>query len=1121
MLSCRPLPTSTGSVPMRRRLTAAAFLAAVASGYPTPLALAHLGPAPLGPAPLGLAAPAGPPLWLRYPAISPDGQTIAFSYQGDIYSVPTAGGNATPLTLGESYEFSPVWSHDGKSLAFASDRYGNFDVFVMPAGGGEATRLTYHSAREVPSTFSADDKAVLFAAYRQELATNAQFPIGLMTQLYSVPVGGGRVSMALPVPAVNAVVDKSGDRILFEDVKGYEDQWRKHHTSSVTRDVWAYDTKAKQYTQLTSFEGENRNPIFDGDGKSYYYLSEQSGSFNVVRAGIGSAAKPTPLTHFSKNPVRFLTRANDGTLCFTYDGEIYTLVAGGEPKKVAIRIGADGRSAIEKIVPVNENFTEATLAPNGKEFAYVFRGEIFVSSLDGGTTKRIANTPWQERSVHFSPDGRSLVYAAERDSSWNVYVSSITRKEEPYFFASTVLAETPVVATSAEEYQPEFSPDGKEVAYLEDRVTLKVANLATKQTRTIMPAEHNYSYADGDQYYQWSPDGKWFLVQFGLPDRLFTPQVGLVSSDGKGTIRDLTHSGYDNAGAQWVLGGKAMIWFANREGARTQGGGLVTGDVYAMFFNRAEWDRFRLTKEELAVVKEREEKEKKETGGNGKADSAKAKADTALKPIPIEWANLDERKARLTVNTSALNGWVLSKDGERLFYLTRFDKGNDLWMTEPRTRDTRLFTKLGANNTRAMELSPDGKFLFILADGKVQKVNTETGVATPIRTTGEMVLRTGIEREYIFDHAWRQFKEKYYLPEITHTDWPYYYRTYRRFLPYITNNYDFSEMLSEMLGEVNASHTGGRYAPPQANTDQTGELGLLYDFAYAGPGVKVAEVVVGGPADNATSKIRAGNIIEKIDGETITPDMDFYALLNRKVGKLTLLSVLDPAANTRWDESIKPVGAGVNNELLYQRWVRQRRAEVDSLSGGTIGYVHVRSMNDASMRTVFEEVLGRGWTKDAIIVDTRFNGGGNIHEQLSDFLSGKVYFDIIPHGQKVGVEPGDKYTKPSIVLINESDYSDAHLFPLAYRQKGLGKTLGMPVPGTGTFVWWETQIDPTIVFGIPMGGWRTPDGKFGEGNQFEPDIMVKMDPAVMTRGRDQQIEAAVKELMKKQPKVTQ
>jgi C-terminal processing protease CtpA/Prc len=237
--------------------------------------------------------------------------------------------------------------------------------------------------------------------------------------------------------------------------------------------------------------------------------------------------------------------------------------------------------------------------------------------------------------------------------------------------------------------------------------------------------------------------------------------------------------------------------------------------------------------------------------------------------------------------------------------------------------------------------------------------------------------------------------------------------------------------------------------------------------------------------------------------------------MNRREGKLTLLSLFDPGTGTRWEETVKPISAGDQAELLYKRWVKNRRSEVERLSGGKIGYVHVRSMNDASMRTVFEEALGRNIGKDAIVVDTRFNGGGNIHEQLSDFLSGKKYFDVIPHGQYVGYEPSDKWVKPSIVLVGESNYSDAHLFPVAYKLKGVGKTLGMPVPGTGTFVWWENQIDPTLVFGTPMGGWRTPDGKFCENNQLEPDIRVSNEPGIMTAGRDQQIEAAVRELMKK------
>jgi len=1062
------------------------------------------------------------PLWLRYTAISPDGQTILFCYKGDIWSVPSAGGAAVPLTLTDSYEYCPVWSHDGKTIAFASDRNGNFDVFVIPSAGGEALRLTYSSNKEVPSSFTANDKDVIFSAYRQDVATNAQFPISLMSELYTVPVSGGKVTMLLPTPALSATPNTKGDKIIFEDIKGYENEWRKHHTSVIARDIWVYDFNSKKYTKLTTFSGEDRNPWFDSNDKDFYYLSEQSGSFNVFKSSIDNPSKTTAVTKFSKNPVRFLSRSKSGTLCFTYDGEIYTLQPGGEPKKVPVRVNADGRSPQEKITPVNEGFTEMRLSPNGKEFVYIFRGEIFVSSVDGGITKRITNTPWQERSVSFSPDGRSLVYAAEVNNSWDVYTTSIVRKEEPYFYASTVLKAEPLVATSAEEFQPEYSPDGKEVAYLENRVVLKVFNLESKKSRLIMPSNVNYSYADGDQYYQWSPDSKWFLVQFSFPERIFSPEVGLVSADGKGEIKNLTLSGYDDYGPKWSSDGKMFIWGTDRQGTRDQGGNLQSADVYAMFLTNAAFDRFKLSKEELALVKEQEDKaakDKKKSADKAKDDKEKkAKSDTAAKDsvknnVVIDWDNISERKAKLTTHTSPASDWLLSKDCEKLYYFTSFDKDNDLWMTDLRTKETKQFAKIGAKSVR-MELSADGKFIFVMADGKPMKVEAESGKAEPLKASGEMLLKPANERDYIFEHSWRQFKEKFYVEDLQGVDWDYYHGVYRKFLPYISNNYDFAEMLSEMLGEVNASHTGCGYRSGRPNTDQTADLGLFYDYDFKGPGLKISEVVEGGPLDRADTKIKSGCVIEKIDGIAVADTMDFYGLLNRKVGKLTLLSILDPASGTRWEESLKPVNQGEANELLYKRWVKNRRNEVDRLSGGKIGYVHVRSMDDASMRVVFEEALGRNFEKKAIIVDTRFNGGGNIHEQLSDFLSGKKYIDIIPHGQYIGSEPYDKWVKPSIVLIGESNYSDAHLFPVAYKLKNIGQTLGMPVPGTGTFVWWEAQIDPTLVFGIPMGGWRMPDGKFCENNQLEPDIRVANDPGILSSGHDQQIEAAVKELMK-------
>jgi C-terminal processing protease CtpA/Prc len=454
---------------------------------------------------------------------------------------------------------------------------------------------------------------------------------------------------------------------------------------------------------------------------------------------------------------------------------------------------------------------------------------------------------------------------------------------------------------------------------------------------------------------------------------------------------------------------------------------------------------------------------------------------------------------------------VLSPDGEKLFYLARFEKGNDLWVTETRTKDTKILVK---DAGFAMEMSKDGKALFVVGPGGVSKIETESGKRTPVTVNGEMNLNYVAEKSYIFDHAWRQVVKKFYVTDLHGVDWKFYYNEYKKFLPHINNNHDYAEMLSELLGELNASHTGCRYSPQQPNTDATASLGLFYDDTYTGNGLKISEVIERGPLATAKSKVRAGHIIEKIDGEDITPNQDYNALLNRKAGKNTLLSLLDPTTSTRWEETLKPISRGEEGQLLYRRWVENRRKEVDKLSNGTIGYVHVRGMNDASYRTTVEEVLGRNANKESLIVDTRFNGGGWLHDDLATFLSGKKYIDIIPRGEKRGHEPFKKWIKPTAILVGESNYSDAHMFPFAYRANEIGKIIGMPIPGTGTAVWWEQQIDPTLVFGIPQVGMVGMDGKYLENTQLEPDVKVKNDPEIISKGRDQQVERAVQELKK-------
>lgn len=1049
-------------------------------------------------------------LWLRYPAISPDGNTIVFSFKGDIYKVPSSGGDAVPITLNEAYDCMPVWSHDGKWIAFASDRYGNFDVYIMPSSGGEAKRLTFNSANDYPYDFSPDDKKVLFGTNRNDVYTSARFPQrGIFQKLYEVPATGGRSVMVLSAGSEFAHYNKSGDKIIFQDRKGYEDAYRKHHTSAVTRDIWIYDKKKDDYVQVSTYEGEDREPVWGGDDNTFYYLSEKDGlSQNIYKATVGGQSTLTEITKFKDNPVRFLSRSNDGTLCFTNNGEIYTMKEGSQPQKINISVNADTRGNDEKILPINTGVTQTALSPNGKEIAFIVRGEVFVTSVEGGFTKRITNTPQQERTVQFSPDGRSLYYATERGNSWDIYKAFIDRKEEPYFYASTVVKEEPVIATDDDEFQPVVSPDGKEIAYLEERNILKVYNLASKKNRTIVPKGVNFSYADGDQYFRWSPDGKWIAFNSN-EGRWGTSEVALMKADGSGERKNLTQSGFSDGNAQWAFGGKVLLWTTDRDGKKPlayQGAREV--DVYAMFFDQDAYDRFKLTKDEFALLKEKEDKDK---------DAAKKDSSLKIAPPTKTWEpnfeGLDNRKLRLTINSGNISSYLLSPDGEKLFFTARMEKGYDLWMTNPRTKETKLVAKLDGGPA-GLDVSKDGKSLFVVSDGKIMKVDAESGKAAPVTVNGEMVLKANEERAYIFDHAWRQVVKKFYDPKIGGVNWKKYHDTYAKFLPYINNNYDFQELLSELLGELNASHTGGRYSPQNQNGDVTSSLGMLYDESWNGNGLKVMEVLEGGPIMNAKTKIRKGIIIEKIDGENVSNEFDWAKLLNRKTGKNVLLSLYNPETKEHWDETTKPITIGEEQNLLYQRWVTNNRKKVDELSGGKVGYVHVQGMNDGSYRNTYEDVLGKAIGKDALIVDTRFNGGGWLHDDLVTFLSGKNYLKFSPQGVTPGNgEPQNKWTNPSTVLMSESNYSDAFIFPYAYHQLGIGKLIGMPVAGTGTAVWWEQQIDPTIVFGIPMVATIGKEGRPTENLQLEPDIKVRNDYKAVLSGKDAQLEAAVKEML--------
>ena len=1047
-----------------------------------------------------LTLSAGNVKWLRYPSISPDGETVVFSYKGNLYTVSSQGGEAKQLTTHQAYDYAPVWSPDGKTIAFASDRFGNFDIYTIPVKGGVPTRITTNSAKETPWTYSPDGKKILFSARIQDPASSVLFPKSSMTELYAVSVEGGRPEQVLATPAEEvSFVGKNG-AFVYQDCKGGENVWRKHHTSSITRDIWMYD--GKKHTKLTDFNGEDRTPRVTADGQTVYFTSEREGSFNVYSFPVSNPAAVKKVTKYKTHPVRFLTLSDNGVLCYGYDGDIYVNKGSGNSVKLSVNITSDNDNNDMAELPVSGG-SDNDLSRDGKQIAFISRGEVFVTSTEFKTVRQITDTPAAESDVVFSPDGKKLAYASEREGIWNIYTAELTRKEDVYFPYATVIEEKPLFKNNkVDRRAPQFSPDGKEIAYIENREKLMVYNIESGKTRQITDGSQCYS-TTGSFGYSWSPDGKWFTMSYCSDHHYPYDDIGIVSAKGGEPMINLTYSGYTDHSPQWVLGGNAILFTSERYGMRNHASWGTLDDVMIVFLNRKAYDDFKKTKEEREFDKQVAKLSEK--SDDKKADDKKK---SEVKDIVVELENIEERLIRLTPSSAAIGDAVLSKDGRALYYQATYEAGMSLWKLD---LDSGTPSKIGSASGRMLW---DEKFsnLYILGRS-FSKMKDGAKMLEPISVRAEMSMDLAAEREYMFNHVYRQEKERFYNEKMHGVDWEMLTAEYRKFLPYINNNYDFSELLSEYLGELNVSHTGSGYRAPKAkNSAITAELGLFFDLAWEGDGLKVDEIVVNGPFDKADSKLAAGDIITAIDGVKILKGMDYYPLLDSKAGVRTLVSI-KKASGDSVDQVVVPISAGAMNTLLYKRWVRHNAAMVEKLSGGRLGYVHIEGMNDPSFRTVYSEILGRYNHCDGIVIDTRFNGGGRLHEDIEVLFSGKKYLTQEVRGKDACDMPSRRYNKASIMIIGEANYSNAHGTPWVYKYKNMGLLVGKPVPGTMTSVSWETLQDPTIYFGIPVVGYRTAEGTYLENDQLNPDIDVENTKELVVKGVDEQLQAAVKALL--------
>jgi len=745
-------------------------------------------------------------------------------------------------------------------------------------------------------------------------------------------------------------------------------------------------------------------------------------------------------------------------------------------------------------------------------------GDIYTTVMDYATTKRLTNTPEEEANPTISPDGRTIVFASERGGTWNLYAQSLVNPEENRFTYATDVKETPLLEGKESYTLPKYSPDGGKIAFLANRTEIRVYDVKKKSVHVVLPGKHNFSNTDGDVKYEWSPDSRWILTTSIDRGGWNNPDVVVVSVDGKKVV-NLTNSGYSDTAPQWALGGKAVVWKSDRAGYRSHGSWGAENDGYVMFLDRKAWNLSNLNKEDRALYEERLKANADTTAKagdkkTGKADKKKESAEDKKKnekaenketsdTLKMDFEDCDQRAKRLTVHSSRMGYNYLSPDGKKFYYVSAYEGGYDLWVHDLEEGSTRILVKgLGGS-----DFIPDakGENLYIYG-GSIRKLTLANGAIKNIQFSAERDGENAAEREYIYDHCVNQLKARFCDVNYHGVDFEALAEHYRHFLPNINNKLDLSEMVSELLGELNCSHTGLKYSVNN-NAPKTAQLGAFFDETYKGDGLKIQEILFGGPLDLPDGKIKEDYIVKEIDHKKVEAGKDYFPLLYGKAGKWVLLTIADVKGKT-FETYVKPVSSSTVVELLYRRWVKRCEDFTETYSKGQVAYIHVRKMDSQSFRDLYSKLLGKYRNYKAVVIDDRHNGGGWLHEDLGVLLSGEQFQTFSSRGQYLGIDPFNRWTKPSCVLMCENCYSNAHGFPMMYKTLKLGKLVGTPMAGTMTAVWWE-GVDQNLKCGIPQILCVDNNGIPAENQQLNPDVFVENTPEQMLRGEDAQLKRAI------------
>jgi len=1010
--------------------------------------------------------------FISTPSLNPDGTEVIFTYDGDLWKIAAAGGTATRLTAMAGNETYPRVSPDGNWIAFSSTQYGNADVYVMPYNGGDIKRLTFNSSNDQVETWSWDSETVYFQSNRYNSRS-----------AYTINRQGGTPSRLFEHffnRPHNLAIHPEGAIYFNESSESSNQVARKRYQGPFNPDIKSYDLKRKEYKQHTTYLGKDMWASIDRQGKVYFASDEVNGEYNLYTLdGSGKLG----LTQFGTSIKTPQVNANGGKVVFEKDYQLYIYDTNTQKsQKVNISIFQNSTLAQVKDFNTKGNISAFDVSPDEKKLAFISRGELFVSDIGGKFIKQLQGNP-KERitEVKWLKDNQTLLYT----QTVNGYTNVFTRN------AATDSDIKELTKDDQSNRNLELNAERTKATYLSGINEVRLMDLESLESQTIANEE---LWGPNNPQPRFSPDGAYiaFTVKNDFEEDIYLYHIASKE------LTNYTQTGVTETSPFWGPDGKYLYFVSNRI-KPSYPFGLQDGRVYRVALARKERD---FKSDELEKVFQEENKEDKK------------EKTTAAIAIDFDQDILRSLE-RISPNFGTQSSPYVVKSGNKthVIYRSNHDENQQaLWITTLEPFEDNKTEKINGS-ARAGGIVSVGKNHYAISSGAINKINLTSKKLTPIETSFTFRRSLSNEFEQMYYETWAGIEENFYNETFHGQDWGKLRTQYAQYLPYLKSRAELRVLLNDMLGELNSSHMGFRSGGPEERSYyNTNSLNLGVIFSNENP-YEIAQVVNESPADFADKNIVAGDVLTSINGKVIDKSInrEFY-LSQPSIDEEVTLGL------TRGKESfevkIHPASMGALRTNLYDEWIETNQKRVDEATKDKVAYVHMKNMSGGALQQFLIEMTSEGYNRDALILDLRYNTGGNVHDEVLKFLAQKPYLQWKFREGKLTTQGNfGAGAKPMVLLINEQSLSDAEMTTAGFKELGLGTVIG-----TETYRWIIFTSGNGLVDGsfyrLPSWGCYTMDGKNLEKEGVQPDINVDMNFDDRVNGRDPQLDRAIEEVMK-------